>query len=87
LAIITLVLAIFPQIAVKIAWILHIETPSNAVFLVFISLLLIIVFYLNINITNLYKKFTILSQENAIIANKLDSMQMQFKKEIEDENN
>ena len=67
-----IILAIFPQIITWIAKTIHIETPVNALFLMFIFLLIVIVFYLSAEISKLQTKMTILIQENALLNRKME---------------
>lgn len=66
------VLAIFPQIVNYLASLLHIETPVNALFLMFIFLLIVITFYISAEISKIQDKVTVLIQENALLKKKLE---------------
>lgn len=67
-----IILAIFPQIIIGISKLLHIETPVNALFLIFIFLLIVVVFYLSAEVSKMQNKITILTQENALIKKKIE---------------
>jgi len=64
-------LAIFPQIIMLLAKILHIETAVNALYLMFIFLLIIVLFYVSIEISKLQNKIIVLIQENALLNKKI----------------
>ena len=67
------VLAIFPQIVIGLSKLIHIETPVNALFLLFIFLLIVITFYISAEISKLQNKVTILIQENALLKKKIEN--------------
>ena len=67
-----IILAIFPQIIMEISKILHIETPVNALFLIFIFLLIVVVFYLSAEVSKMQNKITTLVQENSLIKKKIE---------------
>ena len=67
-----IILAIFPQIIIEISKILHIETPVNALFLIFLFLLIVVVFYLSAEVSKIQDKITILVQENSLLKKKLE---------------
>lgn len=66
------ILALFPQIVMWISKTIHIETPVNALFLMFIFLLIVIVFYLSAELSKIQNKVTILIQENALLNKKME---------------
>ena len=61
-----LILAIFPQIAIKTASLIGIVSPANLVYLVIIFLLLVKVFNLSAKISQVESKLTELAEEYAI---------------------
>lgn len=67
-----IILAIFPQTIMEISKILHIETPVNALFLIFIFLLIVVVFYLSAEVSKMQNKITTLVQENSLIKKKIE---------------
>lgn len=73
--IITLLCAIFPNIITNIAKIIHVAEPTNALFLVYIFLIIIIIFYISLAFSKLYEKVTTLIQENAILAAKVEKLE------------
>lgn len=86
--VITLICAIFPGIVISFSDLLHIAEPTNALFLIYIFLLIVIIFYISIAFSKLYEKVTTLIQENAILNYKLEKLEKKEKKEEkEDENN
>lgn len=68
------ILSIFPQIVVYISKLLHIETAVNALFLIFIFLLLIINFFISIELSILQSKVIILVQENGLLRKKIEEL-------------
>jgi len=66
------ILAIFPQIVIYLASLLHIETPVNALFLMFIFLLIVITFYISAELSKLQNRVITLVQENALLKKKMD---------------
>ena len=56
----------------EISKILHIETPVNALFLIFIFLLIVVVFYLSAEVSKMQNKITTLVQENSLIKKKIE---------------
>lgn len=78
---IILILAVFPQLVMLMAKMLFIETPTNAIFLVFFLLLIIMIFYISIGFSKLIEKVTVLTQANALLAKKVENLENQKKKE------
>ena len=66
LCIFTIILAVFPEITIRISETLHIEKPVNALFLMFIFLIIVLLFYMSIEISSLQNKLTILIQKSAL---------------------
>ena len=62
-----LVLAVFPQIALWLASVFDIQSPSNLVFLVIVAILLIKEFSASVEIAKLRSKVTYLVQEIALM--------------------
>lgn len=83
---ITLVCAIFPGIVTGIANLIHIAEPTNALFLIYIFLIIIIIFYISLAFSKLFEKVTTLIQENAILSAKVKKMEQDIKEKNEDEN-
>lgn len=69
LAIILVVLAIFPNIAIQFGYLVGIISSINAVFLVLIFLILCLIFYLFLKVTTLEKKLNDMIQRYAIDKN------------------
>lgn len=85
---ITLLLAIVPTIVVNFSNLIHIAEPTNALFLIYIFLIIIIIFYISIAFSKLFEKVTKLIQENAILRYKIENIEKrELKKEKENENN
>lgn len=82
----TLICAIFPSIVTDLSQLLHIEEPTNALFLIYIFLLIVIAFYISTSFSKLYEKVTGLIQENALLSYKIEQLEKE-KKEKENENN
>lgn len=76
---IILILAVFPQLVMFMAKMLFIETPTNAIFLVFFLLLIIIIFYISIGFSKLIEKVTVLTQANALLAKKVENLENKIK--------
>lgn len=75
LSITTLIIAIFPQIITVISNVIYIKTPSNTIFLIYISLLLLIIFHLTINYSCINRKITVLVQENALLNKRIKDLE------------
>lgn len=82
----TLICAIFPSMVTGLSQILHIEEPTNALFLIYIFLLIVIAFYISTSFSKLYEKVTGLIQENALLSYKIEQLEKE-KKEKKNENN
>ncbi len=76
----TILFAIFPQIVVSFSEILHIKEPTNALFLIYIFLLLIIVFYISVAFTKIFIKVTVLVPENAMLEKRVSEFEGELKK-------
>lgn len=76
---ITLLYAIFPGIIKNIAHVLHVAEPSNAIFLIYIFLIIVIVFYISLVFSKLFEKVTTLIQENAILSAKIEKLEKEIK--------
>lgn len=81
LSVISLSLAIFPSILYYIADLLSIETPTNALFLLSILLVLAIIFSLTIALSRASNKIKELSQELGILKYELESLRKTLEKE------
>lgn len=84
--VITLLCAIFPSIVVGVSRIIHIAEPTNALFLIYIFLIIVIIFYISLAFSKLFEKVTTLIQENAILAAKVEKLEKKKEKE-NDKNN
>lgn len=73
--VITLLCAIFPSIVIGISKIIHIAEPTNALFLIYIFLIIVIIFYISLAFSKLFEKVTTLIQENAILAAKVEKLE------------
>lgn len=81
----TLLCAMFPNIIIGIAKLIHVAEPTNALFLIYIFLIIVIIFYISIALSKLLEKVTTLVQENAILAAKVEKLEKdREKKENED---
>lgn len=76
---ITLLIAIFPNIVKGIAKIIHIAEPTNALFLIYIFLIIVIIFYISLAFSKLFEKVTTLIQENAILAARVEKLEKESK--------
>lgn len=74
-SLIIMIVAVFPQIIIFISKIVHIEIPSNAVFLMAIGALIIIIFLMTIGYTKHSEKITRLVQTNALIEKRLRELE------------
>ena len=84
--VITLLCAIFPNIVIWISQLLHIAEPTNALFLMYLFLMIVIIFYISLAFSKLFEKVTTLIQENAILSAKVEKLEKKIKEETEDEN-
>lgn len=84
--IITLLCAIFPNVVIGISKLLHIAEPTNALFLVYLFLIIVIIFYISLAFSKLFEKVTTLIQENAILSAKVEKLEKKIKEETDDEN-
>lgn len=84
--VITLLCAIFPDIVIGISKIIHVAEPTNALFLIYIFLIIVIIFYISLAFSKLFEKVTTLIQENAILAAKVEKLEKKNKEKKEDEN-
>ncbi len=84
--VITLLCAIFPNIVIGISRLLHIAEPTNALFLIYLFLIIVIIFYISLAFSKLFEKVTTLIQENAILSAKVEKLEKKIKEETEDEN-
>ena len=83
---ITLLIAIFPNIVKWIAKTIHIEEPTNALFLIYIFLIIVIIFYISLVFSKLFEKVTTLIQENAILSAKIEKLEKEYEEDISNEN-
>ena len=84
--VITLLCAIFPNIVIGISKLLHKAEPTNALFLIYLFLIIVIIFYISLAFSKLFEKVTTLIQENAILSAKVEKLEKKIKEETEDEN-
>ena len=82
---IILVIAIFPQIVIGVSTLLHIETPSNALFLLAIFLLFIVIFFLSSGYSKATEKITTLVQEHALLEKRVEELEKRYKGEKEND--
>ncbi len=82
---ITLLCAIFPEITKWISSVIHIAEPTNAIFLVYIFLLIVIIFYISIAFSKLHEKVTALVQDNAMLARRIEKLEKQMGESQRDE--
>ena len=71
----TLVCAVFPKIVIKFTNLLHIETPVNAIFLMYIFLIIVIIFYISIGFSKCIERITTLAQENALLEKRIRDLE------------
>lgn len=84
--VITLACAIFPNIVSGISKLIHVAEPTNALFLIYIALIIIIIFYISLAFSKLFEKVTTLIQENAILASRIEKLERENKEKKKDEN-
>lgn len=84
--VVTLLCAIFPNIVVGIAKLIHVAEPTNALFLIYIFLIIVIIFYISLAFSKLFERVTTLIQENAILAAKVEKLEKREKENKKDEN-
>lgn len=84
--VITLLCAIFPNIVIWISKLLHIAEPTNALFLIYLFLIIVLIFYISLAFSKLFEKVTTLIQENAILSSKVEKLEKKIKEETDDEN-
>jgi len=77
--VITMLCAIFPNIVVGISNFLHIAEPTNALFLIYIFLMIVVAFYITMIISKLSEKVTTLVQANALLHKKIDKLEEEIK--------
>ncbi len=82
---VTLLCAIFPNIVVGISRLIHVAEPTNALFLIYIFLIIVIIFYISLAFSKLFERVTTLIQENAILAAKVEKLEKKEKENEKDE--
>ena len=80
-SLIILILAIFPRTVMLAARLLFIETPTNAIFLIFFVLIIVLIFYISIGFSKLMEKSTVLTQNNALLSKKIEDLEQKLKSE------
>lgn len=85
--VITLLCAIFPSIIIEISKLIHVAEPTNALFLIYIFLIIIIIFYISLGFSKLFEKVTILIQENAILSKRVNDLEKKIEENKKNENN
>lgn len=85
--VITLLCAIFPGIIIEISKLIHVAEPTNALFLIYIFLIIIIIFYISLGFSKLFEKVTILIQENAILSKRVNDLEKKIEENKKNENN
>ena len=83
---VTLLCALFPNIIIGIAKLIHVAEPTNALFLIYIFLMIVIIFYISLAFSKLFEKVTTLIQENAILAAKVEKLEKKDEEKNENEN-
>lgn len=78
--------AIFPQIFFSIAWIMGIELPVNAVFLLAVSSVFLILYSLTASLSNHSRKLRALTQELALMRYHVEALEQRLYKQQEGEN-
>lgn len=86
LGFITLLIAIFPNIVKGISKIIHVAEPTNALFLIYIFLIIVIIFYISLAFSKLFEKVTTLIQTNAILAERIEKLEKENKEKNSNEN-
>ena len=84
---ITLLCAIFPNIVVGISRLIYVAEPTNALFLIYIFLIIVIIFYISLAFSKLFERVTTLIQENTILAAKLEKLEKKVEEKKKNENN
>lgn len=87
LSIIMILMAVFPQIVYWIAYMLGIMSPANMVYLFIIGILLVKVFMMTIEISNLESKVQALIQEVGISGKEQREEYQELSKKSEEEKN
>ncbi len=75
------------MIVIKISSIIHIAEPTNALFLIYIFLIIIIIFYISLGFSKIQEKVTTLIQENAILSKKVNDLEKKIEENRNDKNN
>lgn len=83
---VTLLCALFPNIIIGIAKLIHVAEPTNALFLIYIFLMIVIIFYISLAFSKLFEKVTTLIQENAILVAKVEKLEKKDEEKKENEN-
>ena len=86
LGFITLLIAIFPEVVKFISKVIHIEEPTNALFLIYIFLIIVIIFYISLAFSKQSEKVTTLIQENAMLMAKVEKLEKESKEKNSNEN-
>lgn len=76
---ITLLCAIFPNIVISISNLLHIAEPTNALFLIYIFLVIVVSFYITTTVSKLSEKVTVLIQKNALLEKEIERLKADIK--------
>lgn len=69
------IIAIFPQIIMFIAKLVHIETPANALFLITTGAMILIIFFMTIGYSKHSEKITKLVQSNALLEKRIRELE------------
>ena len=71
--------AIFPNIVISISNLLHIAEPTNALFLIYIFLVIVVSFYITTTVSKLSEKVTVLIQKNALLEKEIERLKADIK--------
>ena len=69
-SVLILIIALFPQLAIALADLIGVTSPSNLVFLGVITILLVRLFYLTVVVSSLKHRLNELAQEEALFSKK-----------------
>ncbi len=76
-----IVFSIFPQIFFVISWVMGIQLPVNAVFLLAVSSIFLILYSLTVSLSNHSRKLRALTQELALMRNYIEGLERRLEKQ------
>ena len=86
---ITMLCAAFPSIVINLSKLIYIKEPTNALFLIYIFMMIVIIFYISCAFSKMNEKIIKLIQQNALLEHRLEeiSKKVSNDKENNDGNN